>query len=121
MFPGARRWPPRGPAGAGLLPLLLAAAPAPAADVSNDDCLACHSDKSLTTKRGSRTVSLFVEGKKFSASVHSALSCTSGHADLEGKDLPHATPLARVECGTCHSDEQKQHAHSLHGKAIARG
>jgi hypothetical protein len=88
---------------------------------STDDCLACHSDKTLTTKRGSRTVSLFIDGKKFSSSVHGSLSCTSCHADLEGKDLPHATPLARVECGTCHSDEQKQHSHSLHGKAIVRG
>jgi Cytochrome c7 and related cytochrome c len=101
--------------------LLLTAAAASPADISNDDCLACHSDKSLTAKRAARTISLFVDGKKFSASVHSALSCTSCHADLEGKDLPHSTPLARVQCGACHSDEQKQHANSLHGKAIARG
>ena len=104
--------------------LLLFAAWSPtarAADISNDDCLACHSDKSMTTKRGGRTVSLFVDGKKFASSVHSPLSCTSCHADLEGKELPHGTPLARVQCGTCHSDEQKQHAASLHGKAIARG
>lgn len=88
---------------------------------TTDDCLACHSDRTLTTKRGSRTVSLFVDGKKFAASVHGALSCVSCHAELEGKDLPHSTPLARVECGICHSEEQKQHSHSLHGKAIARG
>ena len=101
--------------------LLLGPAASPASGPSNDDCLACHSDKSLTTKRGSRTVSLFVDGKKFSSSVHNALSCTSCHAALEGKDLPHESPVARVECGTCHSDEEKQHSHSLHGKAIARG
>ena len=80
---------------AGLLLLLVGAGAAPAADISNDDCLACHSDKSMTRKRGARTVSLFVDGKKFSSSVHSVLSCTSCHADLEGKDLPHSTPLAR--------------------------
>ena len=61
--------------------------------------MACHSDKRLTTKRGARTVSLFVDGKKFSSSVHSGLSCTSCHADLDGKDLPHSTPLAKVNCG----------------------
>jgi hypothetical protein len=121
MATRAGRWPAKGLAWAGLLALLLGAASARAAEVANDECLACHSDKSLTTKRAARTVSLFVDGKKFSASVHNALSCTSCHADLAGKDLPHTTPLARVECGTCHSDEQKQHAHSLHGKAIARG
>jgi len=100
----------------------LSAAPQKSAsDPKNDDCLACHGDKTLTTTRGRHTVSLFVDSKKFSSSVHSPLSCTSCHADLEGKDLPHSTPLARVQCGTCHSDEQQQHAHSLHGKAIARG
>ena len=101
--------------------LLLARAASPAAGPSNDDCLACHGDKTLTTKRGSRTVSLFVDGKRFSSSVHSVLSCTSCHADLEGKELPHSTPLARVQCGSCHTEEGKQHAHSLHGKAIDRG
>ncbi len=101
--------------------VLLVAATASGAEVSNDDCLACHGDKTLTTKRGSRTFSLFVDGKRFSSSIHGVLSCTSCHADLEGKDLPHATPLARVQCGNCHGDEQKLHSHSLHGKAIARG
>ena len=87
----------------------------------NDACLACHSDKRLTTKRGARTVSLFVDGKKLSSSVHSGLSCTSCHADLEGKDLPHDAPLAKVNCGACHSQEAEQHARSLHGQAVARG
>jgi hypothetical protein len=87
----------------------------------NDDCLACHGDKSMTTQRGGRTVSLFVDAKRFAGSVHSSLSCTSCHADLEGKELPHSTPLKKVECGTCHSQEQELHSKSLHGRAAARG
>ncbi len=87
----------------------------------NETCLACHSDKGMTKRRGGRTVSLFVDAKRFSSSVHNGLSCTSCHADLEGKDLPHSTPLAKVNCGACHTQEQEQHARSLHGKAIARG
>jgi len=88
---------------------------------SNADCLACHDDKSLTTKRGAKTVSLYVDGKKFASSIHSSLSCTSCHASLEGKELPHDTPVARVNCGTCHSGEAEQLAKSLHGKAAAHG
>lgn len=87
----------------------------------NEPCLACHGDKGLTAKRAGRAVSLFVDAKKFSSSVHGALACTSCHADLEGKELPHGTPLAKVNCGACHNQEQEQHARSLHGKAIARG
>ncbi|MGB8494924.1 MAG: hypothetical protein WCE53_11035 [Candidatus Acidiferrum sp.] len=84
-------------------------------------CLACHGDKSMSTTRGGKTVSLYVDGKKFAASVHGILGCTGCHADLEGKELPHETPLARVDCGTCHETEREQHARSVHGKAIAHG
>ncbi len=88
---------------------------------TSDDCLACHSDKSLNTKRAGRTVSLFVDQKKFAASIHGSLQCTNCHADLDGKDLPHSTPLGKVNCGSCHGDEAGQYAKSLHGKAVARG
>jgi hypothetical protein len=87
----------------------------------NEDCIVCHGDKSMTAKRAGRTVSLFVDAKKFSTSVHASLTCTSCHADLDGKDLPHSTPLAKVQCGTCHSGEQELHAKSLHGRAVTRG
>src|SRR5271157_490952 len=88
---------------------------------TSDDCLACHSDKFLTTKRGGRTVSLFVDHKKFAASIHGSLQCTSCHADVEGKELPHSTPLAKVNCGSCHSDEAQQHGKMLERKAGAAG
>jgi hypothetical protein len=101
--------------------LLFAGGVARAEDNPNDTCLACHADKTLTTKRAGRTVSLFVEAKKFKSSIHGSLSCTNCHADLEGKDLPHETPLKRVDCGACHGDEARQHAKSLHGRAVARG
>ena len=86
----------------------------------SDTCLACHSERTFTTKHGKQTVSLFVDAKRFANSVHAALTCTGCHSDLEGKDFPHPPP-AKVDCGTCHGDEQKQHAKSLHGKALARG
>jgi len=86
----------------------------------NDVCLACHNDRSLTTQRRGRSVSLFVDEGKVAASVHRGLTCTSCHADLEGAEIPHPTPLARVDCGMCHAEQQEQHARSLHGKALAR-
>jgi hypothetical protein len=104
--------------------LVLLAGPTSAKASGSDvteTCLTCHGDKTLSTKRGTKTVSLFVDGKKFGGSVHSALGCTACHADLEGKDLPHDAPLAKVDCGTCHSQEKEQHTKSLHGQALARG
>jgi len=91
-----------------------------AADQPGAECLACHGEKSMSTTRAGRTVSLYVDGKKFATSIHGSFGCTGCHADLEGKELPHEKP-ARVKCGTCHATEQEQYARSLHGKAIARG
>ena len=87
---------------------------------SSDTCMACHSDKDLTAKHGKQTVSLFVDGKAFAGSVHSKLTCTGCHSDLEGKDIPHPQP-AKVDCTLCHSDEGKQYEQSAHGKAVAHG
>lgn len=98
--------------------LLAAAGAARAQD--NAECLACHGDRSMTTTRGGKTVPLYVDEKAVAGSAHGALTCVSCHADLQGKELPHESPLARVDCGQCHASEQEQHARSLHGKAIAR-
>ncbi len=103
-----------------ILSLLLATASTSLAQ-ENSDCLACHSDKSLTKKRAGRTVSLYVDESKLSASIHGTVSCVSCHADLQGKDLPHEETLAKAACGTCHTDQQVLYQECLHGKAVARG
>ncbi len=87
----------------------------------NSDCLICHSDKSATGKRNGRTISIYINEKKFTGSIHTSLQCVGCHTDVAGKDFPHDEQLAKVECGTCHTTEQELHAKSLHGKAINRG
>jgi predicted CXXCH cytochrome family protein len=105
---------------AGLTCLLAPHGWAAQASDASDTCLACHGEKDLTTKHGNKTVSLFVDGKHFAKSVHAALSCTGCHSDLEGKDIPHPTP-AKVNCSTCHIEEQGHYEKSAHGKASAHG
>lgn len=78
----------------------------------NETCFACHSDPDSAP---------FVDAGKFSASVHGGDLCTSCHADLVGSEFPHNSPLAKVDCGVCHSAEQSRFAGSLHGKALERG
>jgi hypothetical protein len=105
---------------AAVFSVVLSGRPARAADQPGAECLACHGEKSMSTTRAGKTVSLYVDGKKFASSIHGSFGCTGCHADLEGKELPHEKP-ARVKCGTCHATEQEQYARSLHGKASARG
>ena len=104
---------------AALALVLLAGRPAVAQESS--DCLACHGEKGFTGERKGRTVSLYVGEKAFASSIHGSLQCVSCHASLEGKELPHDAPLPKVDCAACHESETKQHAASLHGKAMKRG
>jgi len=103
----------------GLL-FLLVLLPGYARAQSPDDCFTCHEDRSLKGKRLGKTIPVFVDRRAFAASVHGALSCTDCHTDLEKKELPHDEDLAPVACGACHSEEEKKHAASLHGRAVAR-
>jgi hypothetical protein len=96
-------WPPSLAVAVALL--LIAPAPSLRAQ-TNDDCLTCHDDKGIARHLGE--------------SVHESLDCTDCHASLAGVDLPHDTPVAPVQCGDCHTDEEAQYARSLHGRARAR-
>lgn len=89
----------------------------------NDDCLACHGDSTFTVELPSgATRSLFASQAELSSSSHAGFSCTDCHADLAGRaELPHGSPLAKVDCGACHADESSQFVESLHGIALASG
>ena len=87
----------------------------------NDECLDCHNDKTLVKEVQGKSISVYVDLKKFSSSIHSSLSCLDCHVDLTGKEFPHEENLAQVECGNCHSEQQEKYSEGLHGKAAASG
>ncbi len=92
------------------------ASPKPA----NQECLACHGDRGLTTERNGKPVSLFVSPDKFKASIHGAMfTCVDCHTDL--KNSPHDHQPAKVDCATCHADQQAAYDRSFHAKAIISG
>jgi len=105
----------------GILVVLLGWSAVSSRAQENADCFSCHGDRTLPGKRNGKTISVFVDEKKFGESIHASLTCISCHTDLEGKELPHADDLSSVNCGACHSAEQQLHSKSLHGKAIERG
>ncbi|UCF78288.1 MAG: cytochrome c3 family protein [Candidatus Eiseniibacteriota bacterium] len=86
----------------------------------NEPCLQCHSDPDLATKRGAASVSLYVDARVFSNSVHRGLSCVQCHADADPDDLPHPERLNPVYCGTCHDEVQLQFESGIHGQALHR-
>jgi len=88
---------------------------------SNKDCLLCHDDPGFKSTIKGKTVSLHLNQKIFSGSVHGTLDCIDCHTKYDADDIPHTKASAKVDCGECHNDVQKLYVECLHGKAKAKG
>ena len=87
--------------------------------IANDECLACHSDASMTKDENGKQLSLHVDDAKFKASIHSAFNCVDCHTEIKG--APHDPASTKPQCATCHADQQTKYDHGLHAKAIKAG
>ncbi len=85
---------------------------------TNEDCLGCHSDKSLTKSRKGKTVSLFIDKNILANSIHKSVKCGSCHKDADVKEFPHPENLKPVDCGSCHKNADYQFGISIHGQAL---
>ena len=84
------------------------------------DCLACHSDATLTEDVNGKPVSVYVDENKLRHSVHGSIfACVDCHRDV--KSLVHDKPPAKVTCAGCHAEAQQAYAHSVHAKAAKTG
>jgi len=85
-----------------------------------DECLACHSDSTLSHEVNGKTVSLNVDPDKFKSSIHGSMfTCVDCHTDV--KSSAHETTPKKISCATCHADEQAAWEKSFHGKAVQTG
>ena len=85
-----------------------------------DECLACHSDASLSHEVNGKTVSLHVDPDKFKDSIHGSMfTCVDCHTDV--KSAAHENTPKKISCATCHADEQAAYEKSFHGKAVQAG
>ena len=105
-----------GSASAAGKPLSSKQPPKPAAE----ECLACHSDATLTHDVNGKTVSLHVDPQAFKDSIHGSMfTCVDCHTDV--KSSAHETTPLKISCATCHADEQAAYNRSFHGKAVQGG
>lgn len=87
--------------------------------MTDADCMECHSDQGLSTKKNGKEISLYVDEKVFLKSVHGSEGCVSCHPEADVAGDEHPFPMARVNCGNCHDLISDIYAKSLHGKALA--
>src|SRR4030095_12097302 len=87
---------------------------------SNEDCLTCHGDASLTKEVAGKSVSLQVDPGKLKKSLHGGMfSCVDCHTDV--KSSPHENTPTKVSCATCHADQQAAWEKSFHAKSKQSG
>jgi len=85
-----------------------------------DDCLACHSDSTLTHEVNGKPVSLYVNPQAFKDSIHGGMfTCVDCHTDVTS--AAHETTPKKISCAQCHADEQAAYERSFHAKAVAGG
>ena len=74
-----------------------------------EECLTCHEDKSITTERNGKVISLFVDRAVQKKSPHAKLICTACHTGFDAQNLPHKEKIEPVNCLTCHNDAVTRH------------
>ena len=105
----------------GFLILFLLFGVLPASAQTTEDCLACHSDESLTMEKKGKEVSLFVQEQVLKQSPHSKLSCVACHTGFDMENIPHKETITPINCMTCHRDAPPKHAfHPQMMKATGR-
>jgi cytochrome b subunit of formate dehydrogenase len=86
----------------------------------NADCLACHSDATLTKDFHGKKVSLYVDESKLKHSIHGQMfTCVDCHADVKGP--VHETTPKKIRCAQCHADAYDAYSHSYHAKTVKAG
>jgi formate dehydrogenase gamma subunit len=92
------------------------------AGLKDGDCLDCHSDNTLfKTNSAGKSISLFVNKARLTASAHGTNSCISCHADVTVKHPDDNKILQSVNCATCHQRQTDSYGASVHGLAVKSG
>jgi cytochrome b subunit of formate dehydrogenase len=86
---------------------------------TNLDCLDCHLDPTTTRRVNGQDVALLFPTNHFDQSLHAKLDCIDCHEGI--KDLVHESKLPPPNCTSCHEEESKQYAGSIHGVSHALG
>ncbi len=103
----------------GFLTVPLAAKSKAPAKLGNEECLACHSDPTLSKDENGKHISLHVDEANFKGSIHSVFGCTDCHKDITA--FPHEPAPVKPVCATCHADQEKAYDLGIHAKAAAAG
>lgn len=93
---------------AAFLPLLMVLL----ADAAADDCLTCHSNKTIMNKG----VHLYIDPLKYGLTTHSRIGCVSCHDNVTKRHPIDGVRPSRAKCQDCHAAVFTEYDQSRHGK-----
>lgn len=99
-------------------PLLLSSMLAQAETATNEDCLACHSNPSIT---GSKNKNPFVDPLQFGRTSHASVGCTSCHNAVPSAHPDNGLIVTKASCENCHTELQAVYKKSIHGENASCG
>ena len=85
---------------------------------SNDVCLMCHEDNSLTMEKNGKEISIHIDPSAFSESPHAEINCVDCHVGFDPDEVPHKEKITPVDCSPCHSDVMESFTHSKHAEVL---
>lgn len=98
---------------------------------SNETCLFCHSNESLTVDIGGQPLSLTINGDHFATSVHGMeeVACVDCHSNITSFPHPEVTASSPRDfslemyptCQQCHNEQYQNVLDSVHQTALAAG
>jgi cytochrome b subunit of formate dehydrogenase/nitrate/TMAO reductase-like tetraheme cytochrome c subunit len=77
---------------------------------SNEECMSCHSDDSMTMEKNGREFSIFVNENVLNPSAHGKLTCISCHTGFDPYEIPHKENIRPIDCMTCHKSAPVKHS-----------
>jgi cytochrome b subunit of formate dehydrogenase len=76
---------------------------------TNDDCLACHSDNTMTMEKNGKEISIFTDEQILRNSPHKNLQCISCHTGFNPDEIPHKEEIKPINCKSCHQNAPLKH------------
>lgn len=112
--------------------ITVSAAPLPQREPPSDEtCLFCHQNQDLSVEFGGQSLALFIDGDKFSTSVHKSegLACVDCHSNITSFPHPEVNASSprdfRIEmyplCQQCHAEQYQKVLDSVHQSELAAG
>lgn len=91
-------------------------------EVSNSECMECHSNPDLKIIRDDEEISLFVDYDEVHGSAHRTTRCAQCHTGVNPSlNRSCETVIAKVDCSICHNEAVDNYNMSIHGTLAERG